>query len=199
MWIIFHKADFEIVGVSADCEQDSEKKDVITEIVNGLVKPGKISEYGAIQETDKEKVERYIEAFPDKLVMAGTKSKPRLSIRDIETYFLFIKIDAPDKHPVDGVPEIPADGKSSALITLQKIDDLHKVKSGKNDNEKIFFRTNHGILRDDKGKSDINSISLSKGKAAVRLFSETVKRVATVQIFSAESNLKDSVIQVEFI
>lgn len=199
MWIVYHEPKLKIAGISACGEHDGEKKDVIKEIVNGLRRPEKFNEYNAIQETDPKKVVRYLDAFPDKLAIAGSSAKPRISIRDKERYLLYIDIDAPDRHPVDGIPEIKADGKSSTLITILKVNDLYQTQTKKTDTDEIFFRTDHGILRNKTGNKDINSVKLVKGKAVVRLYSEAVKRVATIKIFSVGSNLRDETLQVEFI
>lgn len=199
MWVIYKKDQRKIIGLTALCDKDPNKKAAIKEIVKGSIKPGRLSEYDAIQVTEREKAREYIEAFPNRLVLTGKAKKPRLTIRVPEVLSLFIKIDAPDKHPVDGIPEIPADGVSSTLITIQKIDERSKPQRGARDNDQLYLRTDHGIIRNSDGNKDINSIRLRKGEAKIRLFSEKVKRVATLQIISANPNLRDKILRIEFI
>jgi len=199
MWIVYKKAERRIIGLTADCNQDPDRETALSEIVAGSVKPGELSEYDAIQVTDREKAREYMEAFPDKLVLTGTAERPKLAIRDPEVFSLFVTIDAPDKHPVDGVPEIPADGSSSALITLQKIDERFKPQRRTKDNDQLYFRTDHGTIRDADGKQDLGSIRLNKGEAKIRLFSETAKRVASLQIMSGNPDLRGTVVRIEFI
>lgn len=199
MWVIYKKSDRQIIGVSALGVKDPDKSMALKEVVAGSVKPGKISEYDALQVSDRHLAQQYMEAFPHRLVVAGAASKPKLVIRDPETFALFIESDAEDKHPVDGIPEIPADGTSSTLITITKIDERFKPQKGDGDNEELYLRTDHGILRDEKGKKDINKVQLKKGQAKIRLFSQTLKRVATLQVITTAPYLDDTVFRVEFI
>jgi hypothetical protein len=199
MWVVYRTTERRIIGLTAHCDQDIDKETALAEVVEGTVRPGELSEYDAIQVTDGEKAHEYMEAFPDKLVLTGTARKPSLAIRDPEVFSLFITVDAPDKHPVDGIPEIPADGSSSALITIQKIDERFRPQRSVKDNEQLFFRTDHGAIRDVDGKEDINRIALNKGEVSIRLYSEKAKRVATLQIMSDSPDLRGAVIRIEFI
>ena len=199
MWVIFQKRELQIVGCTADGAEDLDKDQALQEIVSGLVKQLDINEYDAIQVTDQAKAAEYLEAFPDKLVVKGTLAKPQLAIRDLETFSLYIKTDAKDVHPVDGIPEITADGESFATITIQKINDRYKPQRGKKGDDRIYLRTDQGILHDEKGEKDINSIKLKNGKAVFRLVSEKVKRVATVQMLSTNPHLPDTNYRIEFI
>lgn len=199
MWVVYKKAELRIIGLTADCDMDLDKEIALKEVVEGSIEPGEVSEYDAIQVTDKKKAHEYIEAFPDKLVLTGTTLKPKLAIREPEVFSLFITTDAPDKHPIDGIPEIPADGSSSALITIQKIDERFKPQRGTKDNDQLYLRTDHGIIRDVESNEDINNIRLRKGQAQIRLFSEKVMRVATLQIISGNPDLRDNTIRIEFI
>ncbi len=199
MWVIYKKTDRQIIGVTALGAQDAEKNTALKEVVGGSVKPGKFSEYDALQVTDRILSQQYMEAFPNRLLVTGAASKPKLVIRDPESFSLFIESDAEDKHPVDGIPEIPADGTASTLITITKIDERFKPQKGEGDNEELYLRTDHGILRDEKGKKDINKVKLKKGQAKIRLFSQTLKRVATLQIITTAPYLDDTIFRVEFI
>jgi len=199
MWIVYKKADRQIIGITALGPKDPDKNAALAEVVKGSVNPGELSEYDALQVTDLFRAQRYMEAFPRRLRVVGDASKPRLAVRDPESFSLFIESDAVDKHPVDGIPEIAADGTSSTLITITKIDERFKPQKGDGDNEELYLRTDHGIIRDETGENDINNVKLVKGQARIRLFSEKLKRVATLQVISAASHLGEMSIRIEFI
>ncbi|OPX96053.1 MAG: hypothetical protein A4E62_00028 [Syntrophorhabdus sp. PtaU1.Bin002] len=199
MWVVYRKGARKIIGITADGGIDPDKETAIKEIVGGTVAPGDISEYEAIQVTDREKVSQYLEAFPAKLAVAGTTKQPKLVIREPEAFSLYITTDASDKHPIDGIPTIPADGASSVLITIQKVDERAKPQTGKKDNDQLYLRANHGIIRDEAGNEAISSVALNKGEAKIRLFSETVKRVTTLQIMAKNPEIQDCMLRIEFV
>lgn len=199
MWVIYHKASQAIVGVTADAEPDADRQAAIEEVVAGLRGSKDEQEYDAVQVTDRAKAARYMAAFPSRLAVVNRDGGMRLSIRDPETFRLHATTDAPDVHPVDGMAEIPADGTSSALISVQKIDERGKPARNAGDNDRIYLRTDHGVLRDRDGKQDINEIVLAQGAAQFRLFSEPAKRVATVRMFNADRKLSDAALRIEFI
>jgi hypothetical protein len=199
MWVIYRRSDRKIIGVTALGGNDPKKDAALKEVVEGSVKPGALSGYDAIQVTDTMRAKRYMDAFPERLFVAGAESKPNLVVRDPEVFSLFLESDAEDKHPVDGIPEIAADGTSSTLITITKIDERFKPQKGEGDSEELFMRTDYGAIRDEKGKKEIRSVRLDKGKAKIRLVSEPMKRVATVQVLSAADDLEDASIRIEFI
>ena len=53
MWIVYHKTDKKIVGLSADCEPDLDKAVALGEVVKGLINPRPLDEYDAIQVSDR--------------------------------------------------------------------------------------------------------------------------------------------------
>lgn len=199
MWVIYRRSDRKIIGVTALGSNDPHKAAALKEVVEGSVKPGALSDYDAIQVSDPLRAKRYMDAFPDRLVVAGSESAPKLAVRDREVFSLYVESDAEDKHPVDGIPEIPADGTSSTVITITKVDERFKPQKGEGDNDEIFLRTDYGALRAEKGENDIRSVRLEKGQARIRLVSEAMKRVATVQVLSAGNQLEDTFIRIEFI
>ena len=67
------------------------------------------------------------------------------------------------------------------------------------DDEEIFLRTNAGMIKDEKGYKEIRSMGLKNGKGIFRLYSEDRKRVATVEVISADPFLIDASIKIEFI
>jgi hypothetical protein len=199
MWVVYRKGARSIIGLTADGGIDPDKATAIKEIVGGTVAPGDIGEYEAIRVTDREKIPQYLDAFPGRLAVAGTTKQPKLVIREPEVFSLYITTDATDKHPIDGIPTIPADGTSSVLITIQKVDERTKPQTGKKDNDQLYLRANHGTIRDAAGKEAISRITLNKGEARIRLFSETVRRVATLQIMANNPGIEDCMLRIEFV
>lgn len=116
----------------------------------------------------------------------------------IETASLSLATDAKDFHKVDGIAEIQADGKSFATVFVEKMDLTGNPLNREKDNDELFIRTNAGVVKDTQGKKDIRSFKLSKGKASFRLYSETVKRLATIQVISANPFLESTSISIEF-
>ena len=111
---------------------------------------------------------------------------------------LALSTDAKDFHKVDGIAEIPADGNSFATVFVEKMDLTGKPLNRVKDSDELFIRTNAGVVKDAQGKNDIRSVKLSKGKASFRLYSENLKRLATVQLISANPFLENASISIEF-
>ncbi len=199
MWVIYNKSERAIVGLTPNSVLDVDKSTALKETVEGLVKREKVSAYDAIQVNDHKKAQEYMDAFPEKLVLTGTAKTPKLTFRDPEVFSLYITSNAPDKHPVDGIPEIAADGKGFTTLTIKKMDERYKPQRGTKDNEVLYLRTDYGTLRDENGKKDISRIQLKKGEAKIRLYSEKLKRVATIQIITPGNALRDSLYRIEFI
>ena len=199
MWVIYHKKDRTIVGSSADCEPELDEDFALEEIVRGLANPEPHGNYAAIQVRDREQVRTIFNA-PGSLVLRETpKGKMQVAVEEPAQAFLVLSCDAPDVHPVDGIPEISADGESFTTITAQKVDGRGELLQGKNDNDQLYLRSNHGALFSSDGKETITSIKLKKGQATFRLFSEKAHRVATVQVFNGDAGLQDCYIRIEFI
>ena len=116
----------------------------------------------------------------------------------LEMASLALSTDAKDFHQVDGIAEIPADGKSFATVFVEKVDLNGKPLNRVKDNDELFIRTNAGVVKDAKGKNDIRSVKFSKGKASFRLYSEAFRRFATIQLISANPFLEDASISIEF-
>lgn len=116
----------------------------------------------------------------------------------LEVASLVLSSDAKDFHVVDGIGEIPADGTSFTTITIQKVDANGGPLIRAKDKDELFLRTNAGVIKDAEGKKEIRSLKLKKGEGAFRLYSEDHKRVATVQVISAEVSLVDASISIEF-
>ncbi len=199
MWLIFQKSDGKVVGASADSAIDLEKEQALAEIAGGFTGAGAIEDYDAVQVTDRSRGFSLLQALGrGELVVRAAKSgaleiveeRPELSALRLST-------DATEFHPVDNVPLIPGDGASFLTIQIQKVNEAGKPLERKKDNDELWLRTDHGTLRDEKGK-DIRSLKLSSGKAAFRLVSEPARRVATVHVFNANPQLGDTLIRAEF-
>jgi len=200
MWVIFRKSDQKVVGMSAHSERDLDKQFALEEVVQGLVNSGPPSDFDAIQVTDRAQAMAFMAARPDHLVLEkGPGGNLQISIVEPKISSLTLRSDAPDVHPVDGVPEIPADGSSYTTITIQKVDERWQSQTNRTDNDLLYLRTDYGTLQSADGAEEISSIKLKKGQAAFRLVSEKAKRVAAVQVFNADPNLRDSSIRIEFI
>jgi hypothetical protein len=200
MWVIYHKKSRTIVGCSADCEPELEKDFALEEVVSGLANAEPPGHYDAIQVRDREQVRAIFNAPPGSVVLRETpKGKMQVSVEEPTKAFLLLQCDAPDVHPVDGIPEIIADGESFTTITVQKVDGRGELLQGKNDNDLLYLRSDYGALFSADGKEPITSIKLKKGQATLRLVSEKSHRVATVQVFNADAGLQDRYIRIEFI
>jgi hypothetical protein len=199
MWVVYHKAERKIVGLTANTDIDLDKETALAEIVHGLIDRRDLTEYDAVQVKDRQQATDYMANFPNKLALTETAAGLRVVIREPEVFSLYLTCDAPDKHPIDGIPAIAADGKSYTTISIQKIDERYKIQRGPQHTDLLYLRTNYGIIRNAGGNKDISSIKLKNGAAKFRLLSEPVKRVATVQIMSAKRDMPDTFMRVEFI
>lgn len=113
--------------------------------------------------------------------------------------FLTLTSDAPDRHVVDDIGEVIADGTSYCTITIQKMDLNGVAVSGSEHEDELFVRTTGGIIMDDKGEQRIRSLKLRSGRAAFRLVSELNPKIVTVSVLSRNPLLSKAEIQVEFV
>jgi hypothetical protein len=113
--------------------------------------------------------------------------------------FLMLTSDAPDRHVVDGIGEVVADGTSYCTITIQKMDLNGVAVSGSEHQDELFLRTTGGVIMDEKGAQRIRSLKLRSGRAAFHLVSEPSPKIVTVSVFSRDPLLSRAEIQVEFI
>jgi hypothetical protein len=112
---------------------------------------------------------------------------------------LTLTSDAPDRHVVDGIGEIPADGTSYCTIAAQKMDLNGVAVSGSEHEDELFLRSTGGVIMDDKGGQRIRSLKLRSGRAAFRLVSESSPKIVTVAVFGREPLLSKAEIQIEFV
>jgi hypothetical protein len=189
VWVVYQKGTKKIVGLTPNTDLDVEKEKAVNEIVDGLLVKTAVHEYDAILVQEKDKAADYMAAFPDKLILTEGTGGLRVTIREPESFSLHVTSDAPEKHPVDQIPMIPGDGTSYTTITIQKIDERKVPQRGEAQNDTLYLRTNHGVIRDVQGDTELGSVQLKNGKASIRLFSEPIKRVATVRIMSTDPKL----------
>lgn len=113
--------------------------------------------------------------------------------------FLALTTDAPDRHIVDGIGEIPADGTSFCTIAVEKTDFNGMALTGGEHQDELFLRTTGGVIVDEEGGKRIRSLKLRSGRAAFRLVSEKSPKVVTVSVFGREPLLSKAEIQIEFV
>lgn len=112
---------------------------------------------------------------------------------------LTVTSDAPDRHVVDGIGEIAADGTSYCTMTVQKMD-LHGVAvSGSEHQDELFVRITGGTIMDEKGEQRIRSLTLRSGRAAFRLVSEPSPKIVTISVFSRDPLVAKAELQIEFV
>jgi hypothetical protein len=113
--------------------------------------------------------------------------------------FLTLTSDAPDRHIVDGIGEVVADGVSYCTITVQKTDLNGVAVSGSEHQDELFVRTTGGSIMDAKGAQRSRSLTLQSGRAAFRLVSEPSPKIVTVSVLSRNPLLANTEIQIEFV
>jgi hypothetical protein len=106
--------------------------------------------------------------------------------------------DAPDRHVVDGVGEIRADGESSTTITIEKVNAAGEPLHRRRDNDEIFLRSTGGTIADAKSGDRIRSVKLRAGRASFRLVAEPVPRLVTVSAVGEEMPVPAE-LQIEFV
>ena len=112
---------------------------------------------------------------------------------------LLLSCDAANRHIVDGIAEIAADGSSSCAITVQKTDPRGMpLRAGEHQDE-VFIRTTGGRILDETGTRRIRSLRLRSGRASFRLVSEATPRLVTVSVLSANPLTSGANIPIEFV
>jgi hypothetical protein len=200
MWIVYQKKDREIVGMSACCEPELDKEVALAEVVNGLVGGGSVDKYDALQVKDSGRASTLISTpFRHLVIDESSKGKTQVSIEVPKMTFLQVSSDSGDLHPVDGIPEIKADGESFTTISVRKLDAQGEPQKARADNNELCLRTTAGTLMSADGREVVNRIKLKQGEAAFRLVSEPARRVAMVSVFNADPDLDNASIAIEFI
>jgi hypothetical protein len=112
---------------------------------------------------------------------------------------LTLTSDAPDRHVVDNIGEVTADGTSYCTIAVQKIDMNGAAMTEIEHQDELFLRTTGGVIMDEQGEQRIRSLKMQAGRAAFRLVSESNPKIVTVSVFSRDPVLSKAEIQVEFV
>lgn len=200
MWVVFRKSDGKMIGTSAHGRVELPKEKAIQQSVRGLGGDEVPEDFDAIQVRDPEQVRalRSPENSGHVTITKSAEGALEPVIQRPETFLLQLLTDIKERHPVDGVATISADGKSMAEISIQKIDEQRRPVARAEDNDELWLRTDHGTLFDIQG-NPVRNLNLSRGEAAFRLQSETARRLATVLVFSSNSSLEDATIAIEFV
>lgn len=203
MWAIFQKSDGTIVSFSADAEVEIDKEKALKEAVQGLAGSKNVNDYDAFQVQDREKIRSLARSVGRGAVRVKTGAGGKLDLEDDspDRASLLITTNAQQFHPVDSVPLIPADGSSFLVVTLQKVNEQGQPLNRPSvDNDVIWLRIDHGTLRDDSEiPQSIRSVTLANGTARFRVYSEAARRLATIQMLSANRELQAGGLRVEFI
>jgi hypothetical protein len=120
-------------------------------------------------------------------------------LRQGKPALLTLTSDAPDRHVVDGIGEVIADGTSYCTIAVQKMDLNGVAVSGTEHQDELFLRATGGVIMDEKGGQRIRSLQLRSGRAAFRLVSESNPKIVTVSVLSRNPILPKAEIQIEFV
>lgn len=203
MWAIFQKSDGKIVGFSVDAEVEVDKDQALKEAVQGLVGSKNVNDYDAFQVKDREKIRNVARSASRGMARVRTTGGGKQDVVDDspDSASLVITTNAEQFHPVDNVPLIPGDGTSFLVVTLQKVNDQGQPLTRKTvDNDVIWLRTDHGRLFPDveDRAQEIRSVTLVSGTAKFRIYSESAKRLATVQMLSTNPELQAGGVRVEF-
>ncbi len=203
MWVVFRKSDREVVGSSVDAGAGLGKEEALKEVVDGLIGSPSIGDFDAVEVKDREKLPGLTRAVGEGRARVRDLAGGKVDVVDDtpEAVTIQVTTNAEQLHPVDSVPLIPADGRSFLVVNLQKVNDRGEVLVRKTvDTEVIWLRINHGTLRDNtEDPQSIRSVKLVSGAASFRVYSGTERRLATVQMLSANPELRLGGLQIEFI
>lgn len=204
MWVVFRKSDKQVLGSTIDTGIERSKDEALKEVARGLAGKANLDELDAVEVKDSTSFGNLTRAVATGQARVRDLAGGKVDVVDDvpESTTVQISTNAQQFHPVDGVPLIPGDGQSFLVVTLQKVNQQGQAVGRKTvDNEVIWLRTSHGTLRsnEDERGLEIRSVKLVSGTASFRLQSESAKRLATVQMLSANPDLRLGGLQVEFI
>jgi len=96
-----------------------------------------------------------------------------------------------DSDPIDGIPDIPADGSSSCTVFIKKMSGHGNYLTGSEHNDQIDLRASRGRLNDLR-------VNLVNGEAQVTLTSVAETCVSKVHAHSDTIDYEDSEIEIQF-
>jgi hypothetical protein len=111
---------------------------------------------------------------------------PPISPEPSATPHLRLTVDAPGRHAVDGVGEIPADGQSYCTVTVERIRTEGESAPAKVGAAEVFLRATGGVIMDSQGHKRIRSVRLRRGRATFRLVSDESPRLIAVHAFERD-------------
>ena len=202
MWVVFRKSDGAVVGSTGASKDDKEK--AVRHVAGNLIGKPDAADFDAIEVTDEDQLFRLAENASRGRARVQTRSGTLSLVEETrEDSRLTVTTNATELHPVDQVPLIPGDGESFLVVTLQKRSREQGAPMTRvtKDNDVIWLRASHGTLREDRDQNpqEIRSVKLAGGTAKFRLYSERAKRLATVDMLSANPELEAGGLRVEFI
>jgi hypothetical protein len=100
---------------------------------------------------------------------------------------LRITAAAPQVHPVDQIGQLPADGKSTVAITVERVDAEGEIVTDASD--VVYLRTTGGRLVSDAG-APTSQVQLQAGIASFQLVAEAAPRFITILVFGASPTLR---------
>jgi hypothetical protein len=224
MWVVFRKSDGMVVGASADSELDIDKKQALEEVVSGLVQHGSFEDYDAFQVKERGTLATWGENVASGMVSVQPTQAGGMDLAIQQPAagsgpsVVTVSTNATDFHPVDNVPLLPGDGESFLRVTLQRVSqggggETSLVSRGEDalrapiggdgeqlEDDVIWLRPSHGSIREDNDTTlqELRFVRLVNGTATFRFYSEPAKRLAGVQMLSANPNLIVDSLLVEF-
>lgn len=198
MWVVYHKFDRGVVGMSSHSPVELDKAVALEEVVKSLGESRDLDDFDAVRVDDPMKIRALFES-PSRArrVVEETGRPARVENADREVFSLVLATEAGDPHPLDGVRVIPADGKTVAEVRVRKVDREGRAMTRARDADILWLRTDHGAILDTKGDLAM-SLTLSRGEGAFQLRSGTDWRRATVDVHSADVQLGSASIEIEF-
>jgi hypothetical protein len=136
---------------------------------------------------------RTVEAVPWLLADLASLAAPERLV----SAYLRLSSDAPDRHEVDGIAEVPADGQSFCTVTVSKVDLDGTPLTGGRHRDRIFLRATGGTIKDARGRR-IRALSLRSGTASFRLVADATPRLVTVYALGREPTARAE-LQIEFV
>ncbi|MFG2741216.1 hypothetical protein ACGFY0_14295 [Streptomyces chartreusis] len=121
--------------------------------------------------------------------LLGTAADLRTLFEAPPTPVLHLDIDAPSRHPADGMPQLPADGTAFCTVTVRKTSPDGTLLKGRGHTDQVFLRTTGGTLLAADSDDRISSVRLRSGRARFRLVAEQAPRLVTMYAFTADAGL----------
>lgn len=205
MWVVFRTSDREVVGSTVEGGVELTKEEALADVVGGLIGKPDILDFDAVEVKAGEGPSNLLRAVGEGRARLTELGDGKLAVEDdsAEAAIVRVTTNAKDFHPVDGVPLLPGDGTSFLVVTLQKVSQLDGTpmeRGSGEDDEVIWLRPSHGTVREDTEERTeaIRSVTFVSGTARFRFYSDSAKRLASVEMLSTNKNLVVGGLRVEF-